>query len=168
MSAETGRQVDANSFAGKTLLIVDDDRGLREALSIWLGDLFPGLAIAEAGSGEEALKLFCRDQGENGQKIQADGAHGKAVDVVLMDIRLPGMNGIEATRRIREDSPDARVIILSQYNGTEFHRKAEEAGAAAYILKRQSMRELLPVIERALGAEAVVRNAAAIVQRGKR
>jgi two-component system invasion response regulator UvrY len=168
MSAETDNQVDANSFAGKTLLIVDDDRGLREALSIWLGDLFPGLAIAEAGSGEEALKLFCREQGENGQKRLDEVADRKHVDAVLMDLRLPGVNGIEATRQILKNSSDVRVIILSQYSGTEFRRKAEEAGAAAYILKRQSMRELLPVIERALGAEAVVRNAAAIVQRGKR
>ena len=152
ISLKTESRGDASHrFAGKTILIVDDDRNLREALSKWLCEALPGVAITEAESGKDALKLVCRREGQNKQEKQKDeGAEKNRVDVVLMDVRLPGLSGIEATRLIKKDAPDVRVIILSQYNGTEFRKKAEEAGAAAYILKRQSARELLPVLRQAL------------------
>jgi CheY-like chemotaxis protein len=141
-------------FAEKTLLIVDDDLSLREALSVWLADEFPGLRVLQANSGEQAVNLI---RGGHGRYWPGE-AHGDRtekghVDVVLMDLRLPGINGIEATRQIKSGSPDVQVIILSQYGGTEFKAKAEEAGAAAYVLKRQSARELLPVVSQALAAQ---------------
>lgn len=135
----------SHDFAGKTLLIVDDDSNLCELLSIWLVDEFPGLNILHAGSSEEALNPVCSGQNSRvgGKGI---GEEKSQVDVIIMDVRLPGINGLEATRRIKIENPEIQVIILSQYNGTEYRKKAEEAGAAAYILKRQSARELLPVL----------------------
>jgi CheY-like chemotaxis protein len=144
-----------HNFAGKTLLIVDDDGNLCELLSIWLGDEFPGLNIVQTGSGEDALKLVC--SGRNSRvREQGIGQEKNQVDVIIMDVRLPGINGLEVTRRIKIENFDIQVIILSQYNGMEYRKKAEEAGAAAYILKRQSARELLPVLKRVMEKRAPV------------
>jgi CheY-like chemotaxis protein len=143
-----------HSFRGKTLLIVDDDRNICELLSIWLKDEFPGLNIVHTGSGEDGLNLIC--SGRN-SRVRRKGIGGEKsrVDVIIMDVRLPGINGLEATRRIKIENPEIQVVILSQYNGTEYRKKAEEAGATTYILKRQSVRELLPVLRQALGKGVV-------------
>lgn len=138
-----------HDFAGKTLLIVDDNTNICELLSIWLGDEFPGLNIVHMGNGEDALNLIC--SGRNSRVRGKDiGEERSQVDVIIMDVRLPGINGLEATRRIKIENPEIQVVILSQYNGTEYRKKAEEAGAAAYILKRQSARTLLPVLRQVL------------------
>jgi CheY-like chemotaxis protein len=154
VARENANRMNTNhNFAGKTLLIVDDDMNICELLSIWLGDEFPGLNIVQTGNGEDALDLIRSGQ-KSRAKGQGIGQERNRVDVIIMDVRLPGINGIEATRRIKIENPEIQVIILSQYNGTEFRKKAEEAGATAYILKRQSARELLPVLKRALAIRA--------------
>lgn len=86
--------------------------------------------VAEAGSGPEAVAQF--------------GAHQP--DVVLMDLRLPGMSGVEAIRKIRNEFPEAKIIMLTTYNGDEDIYRALEAGAKAYMLKETLGNELLEVI----------------------
>ena len=81
--------------------------------------------VGEAGSGEEALEQF----------------NGCPADVVLMDIRLPGMDGIEATRQLRARHPDLKIMILSSF-GDEYLAEAIEAGANGYILKTATQPEL--------------------------
>ena len=82
------------------ILLVDDQRLMREGLRILL-ELEPGLEIAgEATNGQEALDLYAESE----------------PDVVLMDVRMPGMDGVEATWRLRERWPLARVIILTTFD----------------------------------------------------
>ena len=85
--------------------------------------------VGEAGSGEEALEQ----------------AGGCPADVLLMDIRLPGMDGIEATRQLRAQHPGVRVLVLSSF-GDEFLARAIEAGATGYILKTATGPELVQAV----------------------
>jgi len=70
--------------------------------------------------------------------------------VVVMDVRLPGMSGIEAARRISATMPDIGIIMLSAHDDQAYRRDAESAGARKYVLKGRAHRELLPAIRDAL------------------
>lgn len=109
---------------------VDDHPLMREGLVAMLRTQSDMTVVAEAGSGQEAIEKFRRHQ----------------PDVVLMDLRLPGMSGIEATLEIRKEFSDAKIIMLTTYDGDEDIYRALEAGAQAYILKETVGEELLQVI----------------------
>jgi DNA-binding NarL/FixJ family response regulator len=101
------------------VLIVDDQKPFREAARLVVA-ISDGFEVAgEAATGEEAVQM----------------ASDLAPDLVLMDINLPGIDGIEATRRILEVQPSARVIVLSTYEAGDYERRALEAGAVAFISK---------------------------------
>lgn len=103
------------------VLIVDDDSFIRESLKVLLG-LDSALEVAgTAGDGREALTLL----GE-----LPDGA-----DVVLMDIRMPGCDGVEGTRLIKEAHPQAAVLMLTTFDDDEYIIEALRAGASGYLLK---------------------------------
>jgi two-component system, NarL family, response regulator len=112
------------------VILVDDHPVVRFGLSAIIG-LQPDMAVvAEAGSGEEACSICARHP----------------ADVVLMDLRLPGLSGVEAIRAIRKSYPKLRFIVLTTYDGDEDIHKALEAGAHAYILKGMSHNELVNAI----------------------
>ena len=112
------------------VLVVDDHFVVRMGLRAVI-DAEPDMAVvAEANGGETAVQLFREHH----------------PDVTLMDLRMPLISGVEATRAIREDSPDARVIVLTTYDGDEDIFRALNAGARAYLLKDVSREELLDVI----------------------
>lgn len=117
-------------------MIVDDHVHFRSALRNWIAGLRAGFELIEAGNGEEAVALAGR----------------REVHVVLMDLELPGMNGLDATRRIREMLPQTPVIIVSQHTGDAYVERARAAGALAYIAKDKVCQELLPAMGRALGS----------------
>ena len=101
------------------VLIVDDQEPYRAALRMVV-DLMDGFEIAgEAYDGESALAL----------------AGELAPDLVLMDVQMPGIDGLEATRRLTTAHSDIRVIVLSTYHADEYERAALEAGALAFISK---------------------------------
>ena len=112
------------------VLVVDDHFVVRMGLRAVIEAEADMAVVAEAAGGESAVQLFREHR----------------PDVTLMDLRMPLMSGVEATRAIREDSPDARVIVLTTYDGDEDIFRALNAGARAYLLKDVSREELLDVI----------------------
>ena len=120
-----------------SMLIVDDHIGVRAALRDWIATFYVGVNVHEARDGEEALRLIER----------------AAVDAVLMDIGLPGINGIEATRMLRQRWPAIPVVVISVHDGEAQRAAAAAAGAVAFVAKRRMHEELAsvlnPVIEEA-------------------
>jgi DNA-binding NarL/FixJ family response regulator len=115
-----------------TILIVDDNVDFRKRVRSTVSPE-PGLkVIGEAQDGERAV-------------LETERLHP---DVVLMDVRMPRMNGLEATRRIMERAPATRVIILSQFDIDEYRQAARSSGAADFIIKKSILNRLLPVIRR--------------------
>ena len=112
------------------VILVDDHPVVRFGLAAIIGLQPDMIVVAEAGSGEEACGVCSRH----------------AADVVLMDLRLPGLSGVEAIRAIRNSHPALRFIVLTTYDGDEDIHKALEAGAQAYILKGMSHNELVDAI----------------------
>ena len=113
------------------LMIVDDQKLMREGLRTLL-ELEGGFEIAaEAGDGQAALDAYAEFQ----------------PDVVLMDIRMPGMDGVEATRRLHEKWSNARVIILTTFNDDAYVFEALRVGALGYLLKDLSGHELANAVQ---------------------
>lgn len=114
-----------------SLAIVEDNAGFRESLLRMLNDA-PGFRCAHAyHSAEDALR----------------GIPASPPDVVLMDINLPGMNGVECVRRLHAAVPQVRVIMLTVYENTENIYAALKAGASGYILKRTAPVKLIEAIK---------------------
>ncbi len=112
------------------VLAVDDHPLLRKGIAA-LFNAEPGMKlVAEASNGAEAIEKF---------RVHRP-------DVTLMDLQLPGLNGIEAINRILSEFPDARIIVLTTYTGDAQVVRALRAGARAYILKGHVHRELLETI----------------------
>jgi len=112
------------------ILTVDDHPVLRKGIAALVNNEDDMKLVAEASTGEEAIEKFraCRP------------------DVTLMDIQLPGLNGIETIGQIQNEFPNARIIVLTTYSGDVQVMRAIKAGARAYLLKRQVHRELLETI----------------------
>jgi DNA-binding NarL/FixJ family response regulator len=112
------------------ILAVDDHPLLRKGIATLVNAELDMKLVAEASTGEEAIHQFRLHR----------------PDVTLMDLQLPGVNGIEAISRIRDEFPNARFIVLTTYSGDAQVLRALKAGAQAYMLKRQVHRELLETI----------------------
>jgi DNA-binding NarL/FixJ family response regulator len=122
------------------VLIVDDHPVVRFGLAAIIR-LQPDMdVIGEAGSGEDACRI-CLEQ---------------APDVVLMDLRLPGLSGVEAIRTIRGTTPGARFIVLTTYDGDEDIRRALDAGAQAYLLKAMSHLDVTAAIRKVHSGARVI------------
>jgi DNA-binding NarL/FixJ family response regulator len=113
-----------------SVALVEDNAGLRHSLGLLVEET-PGLrGVGVFANAEEALREL----------------PGRAPEVVLMDIHLPGMSGIECTRRLREVLPAARVIIITVYRDNESIFAALRAGAFGYLLKRAAPEEIVRAI----------------------
>jgi len=100
------------------MMVVDDDSQFRQMLCAWLLD--EGVQeVMEAPDGPEAVEL----------------ARSHPLDVILIDLRMPKLNGIEAARQIKAASPDVQVIMLSAFGDTALRQAAEEAGVYSYVVK---------------------------------
>src|SRR6201987_5772237 len=126
----TGEEAMASIPSMIRILAVDDHPLLRKGIAALVNTEPDMKLVAEASNGEEAVESFRQHR----------------PDVTLMDLQLPGLNGIEAMNRILSEFPDARIIVLTTYTGDAQVVKALRAGARAYILKGHVHRELLETI----------------------
>ncbi|QRN84000.1 response regulator transcription factor [Chloroflexota bacterium] len=123
-----------------TVMIVDDHEMVRKGAIGYL-QAQPQLAvIAEAENGQDAVRLA--------------GEH--VPDVVLMDLVMPGMDGVEATRKVKDVSPRSQVIVLTSFHQDDHIFPALQAGAISYLLKDVKAQELVEAIRRAARGEATL------------
>jgi DNA-binding NarL/FixJ family response regulator len=113
-----------------TILIVEDHDAVRRSLRDWLEVEFRQCRVIEAASGEEAIALI---------RIESPR-------LVVMDITLPGMSGIEATRQIKATLPSAQIVMLTVYEGDTYRADAASVGASAYVPKRVMQSRLVPTL----------------------
>lgn len=122
------------------VILVDDHSVVRIGLKAYLSTLADIQVVGEAGSGEEAVRL----------------AAELAPDVALMDLLMPGMDGVEATRLVKKASPRTAVIVLTSYHEDEHIFPAIRAGALSYVLKDIDPDDLAEAVRRASAGEAVL------------
>lgn len=122
------------------IILVDDHRILREGIRSLLEEHDDIEVIGEAEDGRSAVKLVGELQ----------------PDVVLMDIAMPQLNGLEATRQIKRDNPDVRVLILTVHDNEEYIRQVLATGAMGYVLKYAAASELLSAIRTVYRGESVL------------
>jgi NarL family two-component system response regulator LiaR len=133
-----------------SVMLVDDHELVRRGAAGYLQTLEDIRVVAQAESGEEAIRLA--------------GEH--VPDVVLMDLVMPGLDGVETTRKLRQVSPHSQVIVLTSYFKDEYIFPALKAGAISYLLKDVKASELVDAVRRAAYGEATLhpRVAARILQ----
>lgn len=112
------------------VLVADDHPMLREGLASVLGRETDVELVGEAQDGREAIDAF--------QRLRPD--------VVLMDLQMPGVDGLAAIKAIRAEDPSARIVVLTTYSGDAQALRALRAGAAGYLLKSSLRRELVDTI----------------------
>ena len=130
----------AESIDSITVMIVDDHEMVRRGACSYLEAQPDITVVAQAGSGEEAVRL----------------AQEFIPDVVLMDLVMPGIDGVEATRKVKNVSPRTQIIILTSFHQDEFIFPALQAGAISFLLKDVKATELLEAIRRAARGEATL------------
>ncbi|CAN5167087.1 response regulator transcription factor [soil metagenome] len=121
------------------VLVADDHPMFRDGLRTLLASSSDTELVGEATSGEEAVSLAADLQ----------------PDVILMDVQMPGMDGIEATRRIVRDSPHVRVLVVTMFEDDATVFKAMRAGARGYLLKGANYKEMLRAIVAVGNGEAI-------------
>jgi DNA-binding NarL/FixJ family response regulator len=114
------------------ILIVDDHPIMRVGIAALISSSKEMECVGQAGTGEEAIQQHA----------------ALKPDVTLMDLRLPGISGVETIRRIRQRAPDARIIVLTTYEGDEDIHQAMEAGASGYLVKGLPQEMLVSAVRR--------------------
>jgi len=115
------------------VMLVEDDDGFRRSLAGLLVSKFPSVLLEEAVNGTEAM-----------EKVESFSP-----DLIFMDIKLPGQNGLEVTRRIKALHPEIMVIILTSYDFPEYREAARASGASSFLSKgSSSAEEIQDLVER--------------------
>ncbi len=122
------------------ILLVDDHAVVRQGYANLLQGLLPEVQVSEAASGEEALQLV----------------PGLIPNLVIMDVSLPGISGLETTRRLRQRLPQLRVLFFSMHDELPLVRQALDAGAAGYITKSSPPEILVEAVRRIMAGHAYI------------
>ena len=122
------------------VLIVDDHPVTRDGLRTAFNLADEIEVVGEAASGEEAVNVVAETK----------------PDIVFMDVRMPGMNGIQATRQIRENNPDTKIILFTIDESRASVAEAIQAGVSGYLLKDASVGELINAARQAMAGKAVI------------
>ncbi|WP_323746740.1 response regulator transcription factor [Catenulispora pinisilvae] len=122
------------------VLLADDQPLIRAGLVMVITDAPDIEVVGQAGSGAEALRLV----------------HGLRPDVVVMDIRMPGLDGIEATRRIRAEAPGTRVLMLTTFDDDENVYGSLRAGASGFLLKDMALEDILAAVRVVAAGDALI------------
>jgi DNA-binding NarL/FixJ family response regulator len=123
-----------------TCLIVDDHEVVREGLRLSLSRSPHIRVVGEAGDGQSAIDL----------------AERRRPDVVIMDVRMPGMDGLDATKELTQRTPDTAVLIFTAYSERSLLARGLESGAKGYILKEAPHETLVRAIEKVAGGESFI------------
>jgi NarL family two-component system response regulator LiaR len=123
-----------------SILIVDDHEVVRNGIRAYLETLPEFNVVGEAASGEETIKM----------------AGDLIPDVVLMDLVMPGMDGIQTTREVKKISPRTQIVVLTSYHEDEHIFPALKAGAISYVLKDMKMDKLVETIQSAIRGEVTL------------
>ncbi len=131
-SGSFNQLVEAMNISKIRILIADDHPVMRSGLAVLL-KYEPNMeVVAEARNGVEAIELFRQHQ----------------PDITLMDMRMPDLSGVDAITAIRQDTPDARILIVSTYSGDENIYRGLQAGAKGYLLKDAPLDEVIKAIHK--------------------
>jgi two-component system, NarL family, response regulator LiaR len=122
------------------IFLAEDHAVVREGIAELIGRESDMEVVGEAGNGEESIRMV--------KQLRPD--------IVLMDIGMPGLNGVEATRQIRDSAPQIKVLVLTAYDNPEFVTAMIEAGAVGYLLKSVRGKELTNAIRSAQEGESVL------------
>ncbi|WP_221567086.1 response regulator [Alkalihalobacillus sp. TS-13] len=118
------------------IMVVDDERIEREALKMMIGREMEGAeVVAEAGNGRQAIEI----------------AKAEHPDLILMDIKMPGIDGVEAVTEIKKELPDIRIIMVSAFDTFEYAKKVMQQGVKEYLLKPSKKEEVIEAICRVQG-----------------
>jgi DNA-binding NarL/FixJ family response regulator len=120
------------------VLLADDHTVVRQGLRVLLEAEPDITVVGEAETGRQAVQL----------------ARKLAPDVIVMDIAMPNLNGLEATRQITREVPNARLLVLSSYNDDEYVHQVTEAGASGYLLKQTAATDLIKAVREACKGNA--------------
>lgn len=123
-----------------SVVLVDDDQLMRSGIDLMLAEADDITVVGEASDGESAVEVVSETD----------------PDVVLMDIRMPGVDGIEATARLTDKADRPRVIILTTFEIDEYVFDALQAGASGFLLKRATPDELVHAVRTVAGGEALL------------
>lgn len=114
-----------------SILLTDDQSMFREGVELILKQHFPNAKLFQAGDGTEAIDIIAK----------------QPIDVVLLDVNMPGMNGIEVSRVILRNHPETKIIILTQYNGEAMVSTLLKEGVHGFLLKNSSSSEIIKAID---------------------
>jgi DNA-binding NarL/FixJ family response regulator len=128
-----------------TVLLADDHVLFRQGLALLVREQGDWRIVGEAGNGAEAVAL----------------AEAHQPRIAVLDVEMPGMNGIEAARQIRQASPQTRMVALSMYGDAHYQDLMFEAGVSAYVLKNEAIDDLIEAIQAALRGDRFVSPAVA-------
>jgi DNA-binding NarL/FixJ family response regulator len=125
------------------ILVVDDHQPVRQSILDWLNINFPKCVFFQSASGEESVRM---------------AAEIKPA-LILMDIELNGgMNGLEATKRIKKGRPEATILILTIHEGTQYQKESAKAGADGFLSKSEMYSKLVPLMTALLSQKPIGRH----------